>query len=154
MQIVIKIYNLTILFPLTTILDFKMAAILSRFLINFSVQVQDGIEAPKCYNLKSCLSISLLTCCQKHYEPNIASHITSGKAIDIALRGLFLIDSALSTELVTALLPTGEDSSLTDIHESVSNEENKYSTRQSNGHRSQTNLNRYQPRKRPGKTHQ
>ena len=40
------------------------------------------------------------------------------------LRGLFLIDSALSTELVTALLPTGEDSTLTDIHESVSNEGN------------------------------
>ncbi len=40
------------------------------------------------------------------------------------LRGLFLIDSALSTELVTALLPTGEDSPLTDIHESVSNEGN------------------------------
>ena len=36
------------------------------------------------------------------------------------LRGLFLIDSALSTELVTALLPTGDDSTLTDIHESVS----------------------------------
>ena len=40
------------------------------------------------------------------------------------LRGLFLIDSALSTELVTALLPTGEDSTLTDIDESVSNEGN------------------------------
>ena len=40
------------------------------------------------------------------------------------LRGLFLIDSALSTELVTALLPTGEDITLTYIHESVSNEGN------------------------------
>ena len=40
------------------------------------------------------------------------------------LRGFFLIDSALSTELVTALLPTGEDSKLTDIHESVSNKWN------------------------------
>ena len=42
----------------------------------------------------------------------------------LTLRGLVLIDSALSTELVTALLPTGEDSTLTDIHESVSNEGN------------------------------
>ena len=50
--------------------------------------------------------------------------MTSGKAIARALRGLFLIYSALSTELVTALLPTGEDSTLTDIHESVSTEGN------------------------------
>ena len=58
------------------------------------------------------------------YEQNVATQITSGKAIARALRGLFLLDSALSTELVTALLPTGEDSTLTDIHESVSNEGN------------------------------
>ena len=64
------------------------------------------------------------------YEPNIASQITSGKAIAIALCGLFLIDSALSTELVTALLPTGEDSTLADIHESVSNEGILNSTKQ------------------------
>ena len=49
----------------------------------------------------------------------------SGKAITRALRGLFsYITSALSTELVTSLLPIGEDSTLTDIHESVSNEGN------------------------------
>ena len=48
----------------------------------------------------------------------------SGKAIVRALRGLSLIDAALSTELVTASLPTGEFSTLTDIQESVSNEGN------------------------------
>ena len=58
------------------------------------------------------------------YEPNVATQMTSGKAIARALRGLFLIDTALSTELVTALLSTGDDSKLTDIHESVSNELN------------------------------
>ena len=58
------------------------------------------------------------------YELNAATQMTSGKAIARALRGLFLIDAALSTELVTALLPTGEVSTLTDIQESVSNEGN------------------------------
>ena len=58
------------------------------------------------------------------YGPNVATQMTSGKAITRALRGLFIIDSALSTELVTSLLPIGEDSTLTDIHESVSNEGN------------------------------
>ena len=58
------------------------------------------------------------------YEPNVATQLTSGKAIARALSGLFLIDSALSTELVTTLLPTGEDSTLIYIHESVSNEGN------------------------------
>ncbi len=60
------------------------------------------------------------------YEPNIASQITSGKAIALSLCGLFLIYSALSTELVTELLglPTGEDSTLRDTHESVSTEGN------------------------------
>ena len=53
------------------------------------------------------------------YGPNVATQMTSGKAITRALRGLFIIDSALSTELDTSLLPTGEDSTLTDIHESV-----------------------------------
>ena len=50
--------------------------------------------------------------------------MTSGKAIVRALRGFFVIAAALSTELVTSLLPTGEVSTLTDIHESVSNEGN------------------------------
>ena len=50
--------------------------------------------------------------------------MTSGKAIVIALRGLFVIAAALSTELVTSLLPTGEVSTLTDIQEYVSNEGN------------------------------
>ncbi len=50
--------------------------------------------------------------------------MTSGKAIVRALRGLFVIAAALSTELVTTLLPTGEDSTLIYIHESVSNEGN------------------------------
>ena len=58
------------------------------------------------------------------YEPNVATQMMSGKAIARALRGIFLIDLALSTELVTAFLPTEEDSTLTDIHESVSNEGN------------------------------
>ena len=64
------------------------------------------------------------------YEPNIATQITSGKAITRALHGLFLIDSALSTELVTSLPPTGEDSTLTDIHEFLSNEGILNSTKQ------------------------
>ena len=51
------------------------------------------------------------------YEPNVATQMTSGKAIARALRGLFLIYSALSTKLVTALLPIGEVSILTDIGE-------------------------------------
>ena len=58
------------------------------------------------------------------YELNVATQITSGKAIARALRGLFLLDSAPSTKLVTALLPRGEDSTLTYIHEYVSNEGN------------------------------
>ena len=58
------------------------------------------------------------------YAPNIATQITSGKAIARALRGLFLIDSALAIQLFTSLLSTGEYSTLTDIHESVSNEGN------------------------------
>ena len=49
-------------------------------------------------------------------DANVAIQMTSGKAIARALRGLFLIHSALSTELVTSLPPTGEDSTLTDIH--------------------------------------
>ena len=59
------------------------------------------------------------------YEPNAATQMTSGKATIVrALRGLFLIDTALSTKLVTSLLPTGEVSTLTDIQEYVSNEGN------------------------------
>ena len=50
--------------------------------------------------------------------------MTSGKAIVRALRGLFVIAAALSTELVTALLPTGEVITLTDIQEYASNEGN------------------------------
>ena len=50
--------------------------------------------------------------------------MTSGKAIVRALRGLFVIAAALSTELVTSLLPTGVVSTLTDIQKSVSNERN------------------------------
>ena len=50
--------------------------------------------------------------------------MTSGKCIVRALRGLFVIAAALSTELVTSLLPTGEVSTLTDIHEYESNEGN------------------------------
>ncbi len=46
--------------------------------------------------------------------------MTSGKAIVRALCGLFVI----AAELVTALLPTGEVSTLTDIQEYVSNEGN------------------------------
>ena len=58
------------------------------------------------------------------YEPNAATQVTNGKAIVRALCGIFRIDAALSTELVTALLPTGELSTLTDIQESLSNEGN------------------------------
>ena len=50
--------------------------------------------------------------------------MTSGKAIVRALHGLFVIAAALSTGLVTALLPTGVVSTLTDIQEYVSNEGN------------------------------
>ena len=50
--------------------------------------------------------------------------MTNGKAIVRALRGLFVIAAALSTKLVTPLLPTGEVSTLTDIQEYVSNEGN------------------------------
>ena len=55
-----------------------------------------------------------------HYEPNTATQMTSGKAIVRALCGLFVI----AAELVTALLPTGEVNTLTDIQEYVSNEGN------------------------------
>ena len=45
---------------------------------------------------------------EEAYGPNAVTQMTSGKAIAIALRGLFLVDAALSTKLVTALQPTGE----------------------------------------------
>ena len=61
---------------------------------------------------------------EETYGPNYVTQMTSGKAIARALCGLFLIDAALSTNLVTTLLPTGEVTTMTDIHESVSNEGN------------------------------
>ena len=61
---------------------------------------------------------------EEAYGPNAVAQMTSGKAIARALRGLFLIDAALSTKLVTTLLPTGEVTTVSDIHESVSNEGN------------------------------
>ena len=61
---------------------------------------------------------------EETYGPNGVTQMTSVKAIARALRGLFLIDAALSTNLVTTLLPTGEVTTMTDIHEYVSNERN------------------------------
>ena len=61
---------------------------------------------------------------EEAFGPNAVTHMTSGKATARALRGLFLIDAALSTKLFTTLLPTGEFTTMTDIHECVSNEGN------------------------------
>ena len=54
---------------------------------------------------------------EEAYGPNVVTQMRSGKAIARALRGLFLIDAALSTKLVTTLLPTGEVATMTDYHE-------------------------------------
>ena len=65
------------------------------------------------------------------YEQYAVTQMTSGKAIARAIRGLFLIDAAPPTKLVTTLLPTGGLSTMTDIHESVSNEGTEYSSENS-----------------------
>ena len=61
---------------------------------------------------------------EEAHGPNAVTQTTSGKAIARTLRGLFLVDAALSTKLVTTFLPTGEVTTMTAIHESVSNEGN------------------------------
>ena len=59
------------------------------------------------------------------YGPNAVTHILSGKATTRALHGLFLIKAALSTKILSDLLPhDGERNTITDttINETRSEE--------------------------------
>ena len=63
---------------------------------------------------------------EQAYGPNAVTHVMSGKAISKVLRGLFLIEAALTTKVLTILLPQdGELNTMPDRNADSESETNE-----------------------------